>query len=1202
MKPAFIILFAVLLLVPSHTGLSREETAPSRETVTLPGLQLNSQGLPGVPPNPGKGDAKTVTLLDNLPLYFVENKGQVDNRVKYYAKIRNGKVYFTGEEIVYQFFLGNREKDSQQNNPFPIESKTPAGKKSAGEASALREETIRLSFVGANADARLEGREEQEAKFSYFRGSDPQKWVSGAPSFQKVVCRDLYPGVDLIVSGREGRMKGEYVVRAGGDPSAIRLKYDGARALSVNKKGQLEIQTPTGMLIEDVPLSHQTIDGKKRDVEARYELAADGVVQFRVGAYRKRADLIIDPLTYSTFLGGSNHDYSRKIIVDGSRNAYLLGYTVSADFPTTSGAYDTSHNGTFDVFITKLNSSGNALLYSTFLGGTGNEGASGLATDVSGNAYLTGNTDSSDFPTTAGAYDTSKNGTLYSDAFVTKLNSTGSVLLYSTFLGGTDNETVRGLAADVSGNTYITGYTTSSDFPTTPGTYDTSYNGSSDGFVTKLNSSGSALLYSTFLGGTGNDGPDALAIDGGGNAYVTGNSGSLDFPTTAGAYDTSHNGGYDAFIAKLNSSGSALLYSTFLGGTVNDYGYGIAIDGNGNAYVGGASYSIDFPTTSGAFDTTFNGNEDAFVTKLNSTGSALLYSTFLGGTGNESSLGMTIDGSGNTYVVGFTSSSEFPTTSGAFDTSFNGSEDGFVTKLNPSGSALLYSTFLGGTGADQARGIAVDGNRDAYVIGYTTSSDFPVTSGAYDSDQNGGNDVFITKLPTSTPDIRQPIAAISFGDVLIGTSSSQTTTIYNDGDGPLTVNSVTPVSGSGNFAYEDPILPFTVAAGGSQAVTIKFTPSSAGAKSAVFNVNSDDFDEPDVTFDVSGTGILAVESVSAPSTLAGPSSGYLNTSYTFTTGGAVSSFGHDVQYFFDFGDGTNSGWLSVGTLFAQKSWSVANTYTVKTKARCATHTTLESPWSASLYVSISAAEYGNSPSRYQVIPECIWAVATGGGTWLSEVQITDITGGSVVAVYFNYGGGGNRRGPFTLWTGPAANYNVKYANILSTIDGLDGGAFTYYGRVGAVEFSTQDASHKIMVTARTLNGNYSKTFPGLNLTDSNTANTSRRMVLQNFVNNSTYRSSCGFFNPTADSVTMELRLIAENGDTIGSAFTKTLVGHDFQSFSPFNQAGVPYPSYAYDNVVLWITPTSGSGKVMVFGASANNTSNDPAAHIGVQYQ
>jgi len=245
--------------------------------------------------------------------------------------------------------------------------------------------------------------------------------------------------------------------------------------------------------------------------------------------------------------------------------------------------------------------------------------------------------------------------------------------------------------------------------------------------------------------------------------------------------------------------------------------------------------------------------------------------------------------------------------------------------------------------------------------------------------------------------------------------------------------------------------------------------------------------------------------------------------------------------------------------------------------------------------------FNNSPSNYQVVPECIWAPASGGGTWLSEVQITDLTGGSVVSVTFDYGGG-NRRGPFTLWTSPGADRNVKYANILSAMDALDTESFTYFGRVGAVEFSTQDGSHKIQVAARTLNGNYSKTFPGLNLTDANTADTVRRMMLQNFVNNATYRCTCGFFNPTADSVTVEFRLLDANGSTIGSPFTRTFAGYDFQSFSPFNQAVVPYPSSSYDNVVLWITPTSGSGKVMVFGASANNTSNDPVAHIGVQYQ
>ena len=610
--------------------------------------------------------------------------------------------------------------------------------------------------------------------------------------------------------------------------------------------------------------------------------------------------------------------------------------------------------------------------------------------------------------------------------------------------------------------------------------------------------------------------------------------------------------------------------------------------------------SIDFPTTFGAYDTSHNGNSDVFITKLNSSGSVLLYSTFLGGMGYDEYSYIAVDGSGNAYVTGATNSSDFPTTSGAYDIGYNGGADVFLTKLNFSGSALLLSTFLGGTGNEGGYGIAVDGSGNAYVMGLTNSSDFPTTSGAYDISFNGGGDVFITKLPTRFPDIRQPISATSFGNVTIGSSVDGLTAIYNDGDAALTLYSINR-SGSNEFTLVDPNLPVTIPAGDKQNIKVRFAPTSAGLKLATFTVNSNDPDEPEVEFDADGTGVVLTETITTPNAPSGPTNGYVNTSYTYATGNSTSNLGHSVQYYFDWGDGTNSGWLSVGTLSAQKSWSSANTYNVTAKARCATDTAIESSLSSPLAVNISVLGRDNSPSNYQVIPECIWSSATGGGTWVSEVQVTDITGGSVVSVYFDYTGG-NRRGPFALWTSPGANRNVKYSSILSSIDALDSESFTYYGRVGAVEFSTQDASHKIHVVARTLNGNYSKTFPGLNLTDSNTANTARRMILQNFVNNATYRSSCGFFNPTADSVTVEFRLLDENGNTIGSTFSRTLVGHDFQSFSPFNQAGVPYPSYSYDNVVLWITPTSGSGKVLVFGASANNTSNDPAAHIGVQYQ
>jgi Abnormal spindle-like microcephaly-assoc'd, ASPM-SPD-2-Hydin/Beta-propeller repeat len=1193
MKPAFVLILAAVFLISVPAGLSPHKAPASPDA--LASLSLQPKGpSPAGGQNPAQPtSAQVTTLLGSLPLYFVENKGQADNRVRYAAKTRNGTVYFTDEEIVYEFIL-NGDTGEKLTQPLG---------RAVEDRPTTRKENIGVRFIGADKRAKPGALGEQEAKYNYFRGNDPQKWISGARSYQGVAYRNLYPGIDLRVSGDQGRMKNEYLLSPGADPSTIRIKYDGAKALKVNKKGQLEIQTSAGMLLEDIPLSYQVVDGKKREVRTAYRIAADQSVQFRVGKYRKDTELVIDPLIYSTLLGGTGNESGQGIAVDGSGNVYVAGYTFSSDFPATSGAYDTSYNGAKEVFVIKLNSSGTGLLFATFLGGSSDDEAKGIGLDGSGNAYVSGYTASTDFPVTSGALDTSYNGGT-SDSFIAKLNSSGSTLIYSTYLGGSGWEYEFALFVDASVNAYVTGYTSSSNFPTTSGAYDTSFNGgTSDAFVVKINSSGTTLLYSTYLGGAiGQDAGYGLFVDGSGYAYVVGYTGSTDYPTTVGAYDTTSSTNSDGFVTKLNAAGNALVYSTFLGGSGYDEPRGIVVDGSGNAFIVGFAGSTDFPTTLGAYDTSYNGGSyDPFVTKLNSSGSALLYSTYMGGGGYDGNIGVALDTSGIVYVVGTTQSSDFPTTPDAYDTGFSGASDAFVAALNSWGAALLYSTYLGGAGFDEGHGIALDGSRMAYVTGSTQSSDFPTTAGAHDTTLGGTMDAFITKLVPGSPDIHQPISPISFGSVNVGSSSDQATTIYNDGSLALTVNSISRQSGSTEFLFVGPNTPFSIPAGGSQAVTVRFSPTSGGAKSAVFNVNSDDSDEQNVPFDVSGTGAILTETVSVPVTPAGPASGVVNTSYVFATGNSTSNLGHNVQYYFNWGDGTNSGWLSVGTLSAQKSWSSANTYNVTAKARCATDTAVESSFSSSLAVAISPQGYVNSPSNYQVIPECLWAVASGGGTWVSEVQITDLTGGSVVSVYFDYGAG-NRRGPFTLWTSPGVNQNVKYPNILSSIDALDAEAFTYYGRVGAVEFSTQDASHRIQVAARTLNGNYSKTFPGLNLTDSNTSNTSRRMILQNFVNNSTYRSSCGFFNPTTDSVTLELKLIDATGSQIGSTITRTLLGYDFQSFSPFNQAGVPYPANSYDNVVLWITPTSGSGKVMVFGASANNTSNDPAAHIGVQYQ
>ena len=365
-------------------------------------------------------------------------------------------------------------------------------------------------------------------------------------------------------------------------------------------------------------------------------------------------------------------------------------------------------------------------------------------------------------------------------------------------------------------------------------------------------------------------------------------------------------------------------------------------------------------------------------------------------------------------------------------------------------------------------------------------------------------------------------------------------------------------------------------------------------------INAATHDVSDGVFSISSG---STETVSIPSRPTGDAAGLPDTSYTFSSGSANSNQGHSVQYKFDWDDGSDSGWLAVGTTSASHSWSVNGTFNIRAMARCVDHPTVESLWSDTHAITISdgsSAGYYNSPASRQILPEVIWAPATGGGTWVSDVQVVDVSGGSQVTVYYSTAAG--RRGPFLLWNNSAgsAMSSVKYANLLQTIDGLDSGAFTYDGTVGAVEFATQDGAHLIHVAVREMNGNYAKTFPGLNLVDAETAGLGRNMIIPNLANNATYRTTCGFYNPTADAVTMELKLLGASGVQTGGTITRTLAGYEFTAFNPFTEAGLPYPGSSYDNVNLKVEPTTGSGSVMCFGATANNTSNDPAAHLAVQ--
>ena len=472
---------------------------------------------------------------------------------------------------------------------------------------------LRMKLVGTNAGAKVTGLEELPGKSNYIIGNDPKKWRTNVPNYGRVKYAQVYPDVDLVYYGNQRELEYDFVLAPGADPRQIELNFGGAKRLRLDADGNLIVSIAGGEVLEHKPVIYQDIGGMRRRVAGGYELRNSHTVGFKLAGYDDQRRLTIDPsLGYSTYLGGNNEDLGNGIALDSAGNAYVTGYTFSNDFPTTAGAFQTTLRGCRNAFVSKLNRSGSALVYSTYLGGRDFDDGLGIALDSSGNAYVTGYTDSSDFPTTAGAFQTTFGGGS-SDAFVSKLNRSGSALVYSTYLGGSSTDYGPGIAVDLAGNAYLTGITGSSDFPTTAGAFQTTFGGGFNAYVSKLSSSGSALVYSPYLAGrNGTDGGGGIALDSAGNAYVTGSTDSSDFPTTAGALQTTYGGGNDAFVSKLNSSGSALVYSTYLGGSNFDYGSGIALDAAGNAYVTGVTQSSNFPTTAGAFQTTLRGS-NAFV-------------------------------------------------------------------------------------------------------------------------------------------------------------------------------------------------------------------------------------------------------------------------------------------------------------------------------------------------------------------------------------------------------------------------------------------------------------------------------------------------------------------------------------------------------------------------------------------------------------
>ncbi|MEK6737226.1 MAG: SBBP repeat-containing protein, partial [Planctomycetota bacterium] len=586
-----------------------------------------------------------------------------------------------------------------------------------------------------------------------------------------------------------------FTVRPSANHETIRIRLAGAQELTVNESGELVAETELGAVRFTKPVAYQEIDGKRVEVAAEYSIYVsknDGMeckgkgdressgagvrvcggeletqkskpetrnqkhetrnpkltYGFMVASYDKTKDLIIDPLLASTYLGGVFEDHGKAITVDADGNVFVTGETLSSDFPTTPGAYDTSRKGNTDVIVSKFNSDLTSLLASTFLGGPHNhDRGCSIAVDAGGYVYVAGTTYSTDFPTTRGSYDTAGNGRW--DVFVSKFDNGLTKLLASTFLGKSSDEYGYSIAIDAGGNVYVTGETLSSDFPTTPGAYRTAYNGGYyDAFVSKFNSGLTSLLASTFLGGSSGDYGRAITVDGVGNVFVAGNTWSKDFPATPGVYNTAHNGGNDdAFVSKLNDGLTSLLASTYLGGYSNDCGKAIAVDGGGNVYVSGDTVSPNFPTTAGAYATSYNrGSKDVFISKFDNGLASLSASTFLGGHANDYGKAIAIDAGGYVYVAGSTSSKDFPTTPGAYDISSNGDSDVFVSKFNSGLENLLMSTFQGGSRSDFGNSMTVGPGGYVYVVGETLSLDFPTTPGAYDTAYHRCEDIFVSRF------------------------------------------------------------------------------------------------------------------------------------------------------------------------------------------------------------------------------------------------------------------------------------------------------------------------------------------------------------------------------------------------------------------------------------------------------------------------
>ena len=716
-------------------------------------------------------DAQTLTPA------FIENNGQWPADVRFQLQLDGLTMWITDRGAVYDL-QEVVAPVTEMTNAVPFDRENEEMMMRQSRPLHVRGHLLRAEFVGASSNVEASGVDERDGRYNYFIGNDERKWGRNCRAFASVRLENLYDGIDAVYYLDKGMPRYDLIVAPGADIARVRMSVEGADGIRLLANGGIALRTSLGDVEMRELLSYQ-MNGKGERCQIASRFRVEGsTIAFTVGDYDRSRPLVVDPLIYSTLLGGASADYALALAVDAEGHAYVAGFTGKAadgepDFPTTPGAYNRSFAGFNDIFVAKLNPTGTALIYATYIGGGGLDFGNAIAVDRDGNAYVTGRSQLplqfDDFPTTDGAVSRVNRGEY--DAFVTKLSADGSTLLYSTLLGGTGADVGTGIAVDRDGNAHVCGYTPNTgasddNYPTTEGAYARAYTGGqSDAFLTKLNPTGTAMEFSTLIGGGEGDRALAVALDSMGHAYITGSTvptvGNMtDYPATAGAYAESHAGGFnDAFVTKFNAAGTELIYSTLIGGSDDEIGASIAVDRDGAAHItgrtfGNASTPRPYPTTPGAYQTTLRGNYDTYITKLAPDGASLDFSTLIGGVSEDHGFGIAIDPEGSSYITGYTeplstAGTGFPVTDGPYGPFAPGPYDAFVVKMNATGRSLLYATLIGGAQYDYAWSIGVGADRNPIIAGHTdpAAAIYPTTDGAVSRTIVGTQaDVFVTKV------------------------------------------------------------------------------------------------------------------------------------------------------------------------------------------------------------------------------------------------------------------------------------------------------------------------------------------------------------------------------------------------------------------------------------------------------------------------